>query len=436
MKLSLLLVFYLLLSSCSSLRPTSHSQGVRRPAESSSEATSCSEIAKDIFLSESYSYKDDLTKALTEKKLLTFKEKIIQIQYPRLEWINRAKIAFNQILRNWNNNRYPAFYIFSDEEVVSISKKYVENLDKILTNQVSLDNEEATASYVAVTDWIKSFQNYKIELDQLIEERISLQYNISLLKKLKLNKGESRDILISIKRDGKIQDETISLHAEDKNFEYTIFRLKKEMKDLDGTFIRNGKIKERIIRQAMLQDMLTIVQRELEYSIKNSAIPNQQLVTELENLSTLIKNKDFAPSTYGIFKINDKVFIRELLSLSKIDVAYKKIQKPIIKIKEILSDYFKNKNANTDEEKIGFLKNIYAKITSISPKAASIGGASVVIGGIGLERYFAISKTDTKELGQDDQAHLEQLEATKKVEIKKQDAHAHAVEIQTEDLLK
>lgn len=404
-------------------------QGVREPADFS--PSSCSEIAK--FFLTNQGHEKDLNTVLLEKKLITFTEKKIQLQYPRLEWINKIKISFNQSLRNLNNFRHPAFYLFNDENALSVVKNYVEHLDKILANTVAPDDEEITKSYVLVSDWTKAFQNYKTEIDQLIEERISLQYNISLLKKLKLNKNESRDILVSIKRRGVIENEVISLHAEDKNLEFTIGKLKQEMSDLDGTFIRNGKIKERIIRQAMLQDMLKILQRELEHTIKNASAPNELMSAELEKLSTILKDKEFAPSTYGVYKINDSIFIRELFILTKLDIAYKTIETPLINIKNILSNYFKNDG--TDKEKVGILKRIYAKITSISPKQAAIGGTATITGAIGLERYFSFGKADSRELGAQEQAHLEQLERTREAEKAEHDKHAQAVEIQIEELI-
>ncbi len=438
MKCFHLLAICLFFASCSTaIRVPS----TRAPADV--ESSSCSDLAKSLFMSDGYD--KDLTKALADKKLISFKEKIMQIHYPRLEWINKVKISFNQSLRNWNNNRYPAFYIFNDEEIIPTAKRYAENIEKIVSDQVPVDDEQTTKAYHAVTEWVDAFSRYKFELDQLIEERISLQYNISLLKKLKLENGESRDIQITVKRNGILQTEVITLRDEDKNLQFTINKLKEEMVQLDGTLIKNGKIKDRIVRQAMLLDMLTIVQRELDYAVKNASQPNADVMRALDKLSVLIKETDYQPSTYGIFKIQDKVFIRELVALSKLDVAYNKIKTPLVKLKTILSDYFKNRNAGSDQEKVGFFKRMYAKITSITPKQASIGAGSVVLAGIGYERYFWFKKQDTielsdkqpaNEMGPEDRAHQEQLEQSKKVEAEKHDSHSHVVEVQIDSLIK
>lgn len=433
----------LMLASCSSLVSSPESSSVLRnrgPAEV--QTSSCADLAKNIFMSDTY--EQDLTKVLAERKLITFNEKLIQIQYPRLEWINKVTKSFTTSLRNWNNNRYPSFYIFNDEEVIPTAKRYAENIEKILTNQVAADDTETTNAYLAVSGWMKSYENYKTELDQLIEERISLQYNLSLLKKLKLGSDESRDIEITVKRNGELKNEIITLRSEDKNLDLTIKQLEKEMIALDGTLFLNGKIKERILRQAMLQDILNIVQREMEHSVKNLATPSDQAFKELDKLSSLIKNSDFAPSTYGIYKISNKAFIRELVATSKLDIVYHTIADPIVKIKNIVSNFFADKTAGTEPEKIGIFKRIYSSITNITTAQAAKGGAVVVVGGIGLDRYFAIKnissteitdKTPTNEMGPEAEAHQQQLEKTKEVEKQKHDSHSHVIEVQVNSLI-
>jgi hypothetical protein len=243
----------------------------------------------------------------------------------------------------------------------------------------------------------------------------------------------------------RLKSEIISLRKEDKNLKFTINKLKAEMKELDGTLIKNGRIKDRIIRQAMLLDMLNILHRELEYTVKNAATPSDEVIKELEKLSLLIKNSDYSPTSYGVYKINHKIFIRELLATSKLDVLYTKIKEPLIKLKTFAFDYFKNKAAGTDEEKIGIFKKMYLKITSITAKQASIGGGSLAIAGFGFERYFWFKDKTSKEvtgpppsneLNPDDLAHEQQLERTDKVETEKHDAHSLAIEVHIDELTK
>lgn len=440
MKLPTLFIYMsavFLLTSCASYTPLE-----RRPAEA---APTCMEMVKNFFSSKksTESYEDGLQRVLKERKLVTFQEKFVQIQHPRLDWINRVKKSFNQSLRNWNNNRYPAFYLFSEEEIVPLAKRYAESVEKIAMNQVPVNDEETTKAFVSIGEWIKAYKNYKTDMDQLIEERISLQYNVSLLKKLKLD-NDPRDIQLTIKRAGELKTEVITLRKEDKNLKLTINNLKAQMKELDGTLIRNGKIKDRIIRQAMLQDMLTILQREMEYASKNG-FESEALTKEIDSIASLIKEAEFSPTTYGVYKIENKVFIRELLATSKLDILYNKFRDPVNKLKTIVTDYFKNRNAGTDAEKIGIFKRIYAKITSITPKQAAVGGGSVVVAGIGAERYFSFKQGDTKEvkdrtsvveLGPEDQAHEQQLENTEKVETEKHEAHSQVIELNIEELTK
>lgn len=432
--------FLLTLLSCSTVQYHDPLNGtsVRAPAEE----ISCTEMIKRFFKGKP---EKTLEEVLIEKKLVTFSVKKAQIHYPSLEWINRAKKSLNTSLRNWNNNRYPSFYLFNVEEIVPTAKNYAENLDKIIHNTVAHDDQEITKAYVDVSDWIKSYSNYSKELDQLLEERISLQYNISLLKKIDLKSDETKDVEIILKRNGTLVKEIITLRKGDKNLAATINRLKLDMKNLDGSFLKNGRIKDRIIRQAMLQDMLTILHRELEFVVKNAEIPDDELIKELENLNQLIKKSDFMPSTYGVYKIENKIFLREMLAVSKLDKVYARISDPIEKLKTLVMDYFKNRNAGTDAEKIGIFKKMYLKITSITPKQAAIGGSSVAAAWIGYERYFTI-KGPVESVGEgipainqmdvEDQAHQQQLDRTEKVETEKHEAHSSVVEIHIDELVK
>lgn len=440
-----LVIIFLMFSlvSCSSVRELEVVKNdevtARFPAQDSK---SCNELAKSIFMSEGY--EKNLATALAEKKLLTFSEKRVQLHYPRLEWINKVKKSLYTSLRNWNNNRYPSFYIFNDEEVIPTAKRYAENLEKILTNQLPIDDDETTKAYIAVTEWKKSFQNYKSEVDQLLEERISIQYNISLLKKLKLE-DETRDIQLTIKRAGVLKNEIITLRKEDKNLAFTIKKLKEELKDLDGTMFKNGRIKERIIRQAMLQDMLSISHRELEYVVKNTSETSHELIKELETLSLLTKNTDLAPSTYGVYKASNKIFIREMVATSKLDVVYSKIKDPLVNLKNFAANFFKKRSteSGSEEEKIGIFKRMYIKITSMTPKQAAIGGGTVALAGYGYQRYFWFKPSGAKEVVEDapsdemdsgNEAHQQQLEETQKVETQKDEGHSSAVEIHIDEL--
>ena len=368
-------------------------------------------------------YKNDLKVALKEKKLITFKEKIMQVEYPRLAWINRVKKSFNVSLRNWNNKSHPTFYLAHDEEVVSIAKSYASSLEKELNNEL---DEDAIKTLEMVRTWTKSYENYNQELNNLIEERIALQYNYSLLKKIDL-KNETRDIQLDFKKEGIKKSQIFSLHPEDNTYKALLGDLDNQIKELDGGLIQDGKIKERIIKQAMLQDMLTIVHRELESTVKNSDKIPTEVLREMARLNQTITNSDFAPSTYGIYKITDKVFFRELMSLSKLDVVYDTFKNPLEKMKSIFSNFFDKKS--TDPEKKGFFSRIYAKITNLTPKQVATGTAVTAVAGVGTYRYFWFEQSSNTELPEND-PHRVQLEQTKKAIDMANDAHTKVIEVE------
>ncbi|MBY0415549.1 MAG: hypothetical protein K2Q18_15355 [Bdellovibrionales bacterium] len=408
---------------------------VRIPSD---EGINCNSLVRSFYLKENF--EADLEKALVDKKLITFSNKFVTIEHPRLEWLNRARISLNKSIKNWNNNEHPAFYIFSDEDVIPQAKEYFETISSMVTPDMAVA-PTATKNLEVVNLWVKSFETYQKDINDLLDERISLQYNLSLLKKLKL-KEETLDVRLTYKREGKEVSELITLRKSDKNQGYYIKKLQSEIADLDGSLLKNGKIKDRVIRQSMLIDILTIVQREFEYGLKNTEAPNPELFKELGKLNDLLKNSELRPSTYGVYRITNQIFIRELAALSKLDVAYKNfIESPILKIKEIVNAFIQNRPPNlgvngNEAEKMGILKRIYAKISAITLKQVSISGGVVVAGGIGYQRYFTIKGSTVSELKNEDKESAEQLERTKEEEIKKNREHSEVIEVQINELIK
>lgn len=419
-----------------SSRPLRH----RRPAETA-DSTDCHTLVQNLFLTEHYEINHHA--ALVDKKLLSFSNKFVTIQHPRMDWMNRARKALNQSIRNWNNHRHPAFYLFNEEEILPAARNYFETLEKTATEQLPL-TRELSENQAMVSAWIKSYQNYQRDVDQLLDERISLQYNLSLIKKLKLKKDETRDIKLVLKRGGKMVEEIITLRKEDQNLGHLIKRFQTEIQELDGTLLKNGKIKDRIIRQAMLNDILIIVHRELEHAIKNASSSHEAVARELTNLEQLIKAEELRPTTYGVYRITNKTFTREALALSKLDVAYNKIKDPMVAIKEVFVDFLKNRSTREvvdEKEKIGMFKRIYNKIASITPRQAAYGTGTTAVLAYGYHQYFWIHKKEGNEverMGQEElePAHQEQLERTKEEATQKSEGHSEVIELSIDELTK
>lgn len=439
-----------MLASCSNMQKKQSFE--RMPA---AEPANCQVLAKNFFMKENY--EENLNKALLDKKLLKFSNKFVTVQHPRMEWMNSTRAALNRSLKNWNNNKYPAFYIFNDEDVVAEAKRYFQTINSMVTHEVT-PAPEASKNLDVVSGWIKNFEEYQKDIDNLLEERISLQYNLKILKKFKQTE-DVQDIKLVIKRNGEFKEEVITLRKSDKDKNFQEKRLKAEIKALDGTIVKNGKIKDRIIRQAALNDMLTITQREFEYGIKNTDGPHPELTLELEKLNALLAKPELKPTTYGVYRVTNQLFIREAISAAKIDWAYKKfVETPALLFKEIFDAFIKKKTAENQEEKIGIFKRIYTKVTSITPKQIAIGTGSVVVAGVGFERYFVVKndpviveRRDTevvetdearqesvengKQESLDDKKHAEQLDRTKEEDVKRTDEHSEVVEIELSELV-
>lgn len=419
---------------------TLHEPYSRMPAEQSDD---CIGLVKAIYLKDNF--EQDLEKALIDKKLLKFSNKYVTIQHPRLDWINRVRISFNKSLKNWNNNKYPAFYSFSDEDVIPHAKQYFETINSMVTPDMAVA-PDATKNLEMINSWIKSFENYQADVDNLLEERISLQFNLSLLKKLKI-KADVQDVKFIYRKNGKTVEDIVTIRKSDKDKNYHIKRLKSEISNMDGSLFKNGRIKERVIRQAMLMDMLTILQREFEHSLKNMELPNPELVKELNRLNDLITNSDFQPMTYGIYRVTNKVFLKEVATLTRFNVVFKYITSPLSTLKEIAETYIHNRRAMradmTEEEKIGVFKRIYLKLTNLTPKQVVVSSSLGVTAVIGYNRYFTLgdvsaveeqNKVDEVLTVETGEGHREQLERSRLEDTKRVEQHHEVVEVQIEEL--
>ena len=131
LKKSIFILSLLALASCSTVPKNAVTS--RDPAD---EPANCNELVKSLFIKANY--QQDLEKALIDKKLLSFSNKFVIVEHPSMNWINRARESLNKSLKNWNNNKYPAFYIFNDEEILPAAKKYFKTITTTKTNYIYL----------------------------------------------------------------------------------------------------------------------------------------------------------------------------------------------------------------------------------------------------------------------------------------------------------
>ncbi len=437
-----------MLTSCSTINQQSY-ETLRKPANNALPPDDhCIEIIKSLLMSKDY--KENLNKALIDRKLISYSDRKIVLNRPHQKWMNKLKHSLITTVRNWNNHRYPSFYTFDEEDVVPTAILYAEYLEKLLTNQIPDNAGPIMDAFNDVNQWIKIFENYKLDIDQLLEERISLQYNLNLLKKVKLKDDEVREILFTTKINGEFQNKIITFRNEDDNLDFVIKQLQREISEIDESINSSGRLKERIIRQALLKEMLTVVHRELERVIENTPIPNRDVVSTFNTLSLHLKNRDYAPSSFGVYKIQDKIFMNELRELPKVPKFIQKIPNPLKKIKAIADHFFADKSAGSEEEKIGLFKKLYLKITNITAKQAAIASGSVALVGLGFERFFSLNNGagKTKEMNTEatsqsipkeeitDPAHQEQLLRSKEAENKKQEGIKHQLELLIQKIMK
>jgi hypothetical protein len=395
--------------------------------------------------------------ALKERRLISIKDKFITINHPSLEWFNDVKISLMNRIKSWNKNEYPLFYLENEKDLISGAKKYAQLIDQEIAGNLS---EEDAVALKSIKDWIELFKNYPSELNNLLDERVSLEFNLKMLKDLNLYKGEARDVQITIKKDGKFVTEIITLRKEDYNLKLTINNLKEQIKLIDGSLGKIGRLQERVIKQAMAMDLMTIIQRELEYSVKNSSTPSNEIVSQLEVLNVLLKDSDFNANSYGVFKIANQKFNKEVADLFNLKNPIKKTnpQDHTEITKAIESKITTPKTAENPEannltpapapalapandnsnapKRTGPLSTMYSKIASLTPYQKFMVTAKLSAIGYGAYKFFWFKKSgNTVEIITEKKPQDPVMAKTQKIEDQNTKKNSSVIEIHLENLI-
>lgn len=384
MEKTLLILFLSLLFSCSTNKVSKiypYKVQSRTPASAEVDTKNCKGIMKNFISSD---YNEKFIKALEDKELIKRSSTKMQVKLPKDGWWTRLKDSWTHTFKNWNDNKYVSLYMFDEDETVAsaavfgkIFKKSKEGVELTEDEQVLLKN---------VDTWISKFTNYKQDMDDLINERVSIAYNLDVLKKYKFE-GDRAEVELMFVKNGKQVNETMVFYRDDKNLQYYINQLEKRVTQLDGGmfdwWFDEGIIKQRIIQQAMLKDKVTIVHRELEYFINNTdGIPDEimaELKTKFRELDDFLANFEFKPSNYGINKVTNQSLRKELWNLPKTVKGFKKLQDGKKVMNELLTDQ--------DKDRLKFFSNGYARVFQGTAVGALVSGSGASIW-IGLKDYF------------------------------------------------
>ena len=370
------LLSFTLLLSCSTLVNTP----TRAPASVQEELT-CANVVRKFISSD---YNEKLLKEIEKKELIKRSTNTMQVRLPKKSWWNRFKDSWTHTFKNWNDNKYVSFYMYDEEETVASAAAYAKLLRKTI-DQTETNKDEA-AVLKTIDTWFSKYTHYEKELDDLINERISLAYNRDILKKYDFDGNRAEVDLVFIKEGKEVQEKMI-FYKDDKNLQYYIKQLDKRITKLDGGVLDwwfdEGIIKQRIIQQAMLQDKLIITHRELEYYINNTeGITEGTLETlkvKLRQFEEAIDDLNFKPSKYGINKIANKSIRKEILALPKTIKSYKKLQDGKKVVNELLTDQ--------DKDRLKFFTNGYARVFQGTAVGALVTGSGTSIW-VGLKEYF------------------------------------------------
>lgn len=349
---NLIFIFMIVLSSCSHTRKSPD----RTPASPGPTGPACRKLMSRFI---EPGYEKNIKQALEKKELVHRSLNRITIRRPRpsifTKLYQRAERFFSRVV---NDNRFPAFYIFDEEETVPKIMAYVRSYVKGGVEETGKNAKEDFGPQV--TKWLNDYENYENQIDDLIKTRVSLAYNLNLLKRYKSEAGDIDRVKLHFYKDGKFEESVFTFREEDDNLNVLIKDIESELERFDGgwfasdqrensrlgfNFVTEGVIRNRVLEQARLRDRLVILHREAEFVFHNLGKRSEfDGYTEegkkaLEEIyiraSNLLTEQDTKPSSWAIKKTARQKFIKEFRQSIK---SNKRLQE-MRENSKVISDY-------------------------------------------------------------------------------------------------
>lgn len=307
-------------------------------------------------------YQKNIKHAIEEKKLVHRSLNKITVKRPRpfifTKLYQKAERFFSRIV---NDNRYPAFYIFDEEETVPKIMAYLRSYVKGGVEETGKNAKDDFGPQV--TKWLDDYEQYEQQIDDLIKTRVSLSYNLNLLKHYKSEAADIDRVKLHFYKKGKFEESIFTFREEDDNLKVLIRDIDNELNRFDGgwftrdprensrlglNFVTEGVIRNRVLEQAKLRDRLIILHREVEFIFHNLGKRSEfEGYTEegkkaLEALyvrvSNLLNEQDAKPSNWAVKKTAKQKFFKEFRQSIKSNRRLKEMKEKSQVISEYLSE--------------------------------------------------------------------------------------------------
>jgi hypothetical protein len=310
----------------------SHKPVHRFPASDDLAGSTCMKSLDTILEDD---YLKGIIDALEKKELVQVGDGYIKSRKPSRGFYLRMKNGLFRILKGLNKKKYPTYYVDSDETVAAVNV-YPELYAKQL-----MDGSESGGEVVTkVDEWIAKYKNYEVDINNLTEERVALAYNINFLKSIKpyvmeaFSNSDPADQVfktnIILRQNGQDVDRSFVFHKGDGHYEYEIQQLIRRRQEIDGGaldfLLDQGELRQRIMEQARLHDIVRMHHRELEYFINNKTADMPKEVVEklnerLADLDNLVRGYEeyegLLPSDFGMHKIENQKLRTEMVNLPR-----------------------------------------------------------------------------------------------------------------------
>jgi hypothetical protein len=328
-------LYILVAQSCSSLSNIKQEPTGNRFIASEFTSNSCHELMERLI---EKGYNEKIRQALEAKQLVHRSHSSLTIQRPRPSILaslyKRTERFFARVI---NDNRYPAYYIFDEEETTSKIIAYIRGYTRPDFRRSVGEGNAINDFGPEVRRWLDDYENYSTQIDDLVKTRVSIAYNLNLLKHYKSSAPDIDRVTLSFYKNGKLEETIFTFRREDDNLTVLIRDLERELKRFDGgffakesrdhvrvnfDFFNEGAIRDRVLQQSRLRDKILILNRESEFAymnISNRADMDQPheegliALRELYNRTTnLLMDQEIVPSGWATTRISRDTMLAEL----------------------------------------------------------------------------------------------------------------------------
>ncbi len=236
---------------------------------------------------------------------------------------------FRRYFRERNGNYEPTYFASDEDQILEFSSRFSRAgspafLEKMEPGSSYKGTEEEIEALREARDfitnqWVFYYMNFKKDIDNLIDNEVTLHAQLWALKKQLELKVDWDDFILPIIRDGAFAGFVEYPFQNAADVKVKINKLDEQIKSQKNTWFNDGFIQHRKFEQALIRSNLEILRNRLLFYKRNEVALGNVFGLEqeavLQTIEELLDDQALNPDTKSVKKLERKIFWRELRGL-------------------------------------------------------------------------------------------------------------------------